>query len=166
MTTNQTDKRTTLIVDPAVQRRLMWDVIKVPTIALAVGTVMVIASFWIILKEAKSAGVELPGIYIVIVSLMGLVFISSCYVTRYTAIRLTNRIAGPLNRLKTAMEQVQRGDTSCRLTFRKEDYGADIAESFNQLLAYLETRSGTSSSGAASTGQAEEETVREYAGKE
>jgi methyl-accepting chemotaxis protein len=139
MTTEQESRRTTLIIDPALQQRLIKDATWVPTLALIVGTIMILVSLWIILQGAESAGVDLPWIYVLLVSMVGLVFIASCYVTRSTAVRLSNQIAGPLFRLGQAMERAQKGDMDCRLEFRKDDYLHQTGEVFNGLLAHMKT---------------------------
>ena len=47
---------------------------------------------------------------------------------------LTNRIAGPLFRLKTHMDEMAEGKTDSEIHFRKNDYGSELAESFNALV--------------------------------
>jgi nitrogen fixation/metabolism regulation signal transduction histidine kinase len=47
---------------------------------------------------------------------------------------LTNRIAGPLVRLKTHMDKVAEGKVDTELHFRKNDYSSELTESFNDLV--------------------------------
>jgi methyl-accepting chemotaxis protein len=47
---------------------------------------------------------------------------------------LTNRIAGPLFRLKQHMDEVAEGKVEAEIRFRKNDYGLEIAEAFNAVV--------------------------------
>ncbi|MCI5166743.1 MAG: HAMP domain-containing protein [Candidatus Electrothrix sp. GM3_4] len=44
---------------------------------------------------------------------------------------LSNRIAGPLFRLKKHLDEVAEGKINSEIQFRKNDYASEIAESFN-----------------------------------
>ncbi|MCI5161277.1 MAG: hypothetical protein D3917_04475 [Candidatus Electrothrix sp. AX5] len=44
---------------------------------------------------------------------------------------LSNRIAGPLFRLKKHLDEVAEGKVDCKIQFRQHDYGSEVAESFN-----------------------------------
>jgi len=47
---------------------------------------------------------------------------------------LTNCIAGPLFRLKRHMDEVADGKSDVEIHFRKNDYGSELAESFNAVM--------------------------------
>ncbi|XCN75369.1 MAG: hypothetical protein Q3M24_11765 [Candidatus Electrothrix aestuarii] len=47
---------------------------------------------------------------------------------------LSNRIAGPLFRLKRHLDEVAEGKADPEIQFRKNDYCADLAESFNAVV--------------------------------
>jgi len=47
---------------------------------------------------------------------------------------LTNRIAGPLARLKTHMDAVAEGTIEPEVHFRKHDYSLELVDSFNRLV--------------------------------
>lgn len=49
-------------------------------------------------------------------------------------IRLTNRFAGPVLRLRRTMRQVTAGEQVQPITFRDGDFWSDFAEDFNELL--------------------------------
>jgi signal transduction histidine kinase len=51
---------------------------------------------------------------------------------------LTNRIAGPLHKLRYHMEDVIEGKTTSEINFRKDDYFAEIIEPYNKILAELQ----------------------------
>ena len=48
--------------------------------------------------------------------------------------RTTNRFAGPIGRLRTALADAARGKKVAPLTFRSNDYWTSIARDFNQLV--------------------------------
>lgn len=58
---------------------------------------------------------------------------------------LSHRTAGPLHKLKLAMDQVGEGDLSTKLKFRKHDEIHDVAESFNRMVENLRERYSTES---------------------
>jgi nitrogen fixation/metabolism regulation signal transduction histidine kinase len=47
---------------------------------------------------------------------------------------LTNRIAGPLFRLERHMDEVAKGNIDSEISFRKNDYGYELAEAFNTVV--------------------------------
>jgi nitrogen fixation/metabolism regulation signal transduction histidine kinase len=57
---------------------------------------------------------------------------------------LSNRIAGPLFRFKTHMDKVAEGKIDDEIQFRKNDYGLEIAESFNAVVRNRIRKSGSS----------------------
>jgi methyl-accepting chemotaxis protein len=58
---------------------------------------------------------------------------------------ISHRTAGPLHKLKLAMDQVGEGDLSIQLKFRKNDEIHDVAETFNKMVEKLRQRFGTAS---------------------
>jgi len=50
---------------------------------------------------------------------------------------LTNRIAGPIYRLKQHLEDVAAGKTYEDIGFRKMDYFSELIEPYNKILAEL-----------------------------
>ena len=53
---------------------------------------------------------------------------------------LTNRVAGPLVRIKAALEEMSRGNFDVRLKLRKGDLMDDVAERINSLADSLRQR--------------------------
>ena len=49
-------------------------------------------------------------------------------------LRVSNRIAGPVYRLRRCIEEAANGDYVTRVQFRDDDYWQDMAENFNALL--------------------------------
>lgn len=139
MAKDQKNQRKTLIINPTLQRRLIQDVSKVPIMALIIGALVVSVNFWLVSRMAQASEVELPGLYGLVVSLTGLVFIISCCFILHSALRISNCIAGPLYRLRKAMEQVLSGDTDYTLQIREGDYLEEVMDIFNRLVTHFKS---------------------------
>ena len=74
----------------------------------------------------------------------------------YYGARTSNRIAGPIYRLKKVMRDVADGDLTCRIKLREHDHLQDLAQEMNDVLVGLDSRvQGL---------QAVEKAIREQAG--
>jgi hypothetical protein len=58
----------------------------------------------------------------------------------YDSIKLSNRFAGPMLRLRRAMREVVLEERYSRLEFRKDDFWQDVAENFNQIVERLQEK--------------------------
>jgi hypothetical protein len=67
-----------------------------------------------------------------------LIVIASLFpVFLYDSIKLSNRFAGPILRLRRALREAVSGESTRPLQFRKDDFWQDMADSFNALLPRL-----------------------------
>lgn len=57
-------------------------------------------------------------------------------------VRFSNLFVGPVYRLRRAMDQVATGKTVHPLSFREEDFWAECADSFNNMLERLQQTAG------------------------
>jgi len=57
----------------------------------------------------------------------------------WNALRLSHRIAGPLERFRTALDSLRRGESVKPLTLRRDDLLVDYQRAFNRFLRHLET---------------------------
>jgi len=53
----------------------------------------------------------------------------------WDTLKLTNRFAGPISRLRVALRRASRGERVAPLHFRNKDYWAEIATNFNTMMA-------------------------------
>jgi len=60
-------------------------------------------------------------------------------------IRFTNRFAGPVLRLRSAMRQLARGDSAPTLSFREGDFWQELAADFNRVAARIKAAEGVQS---------------------
>jgi nitrogen fixation/metabolism regulation signal transduction histidine kinase len=146
---NTKNRRKKLIINPTLQRQMIKDMVKIPILTLTICTILVASSFWAVLPDFESLETTFPGIYKVmfglLLSVVCLVFLSSLFITMVAATRISNRVAGPLYRLTTAMEQILKGEDHVKITLRKGDYLEDIVDNFNRFLSCLEEQHGSSS---------------------
>ena len=64
-----------------------------------------------------------------------LVLIAAIPVFVYDTLRMSNRFAGPLARLRESLRELASGDTVQPLTVRRGDYLSDLVDSFNEVIA-------------------------------
>ncbi len=55
----------------------------------------------------------------------------------YDSIKLSNRFAGPILRLRRALREAAAGESLRPVTFRKDDFWQDMADNYNALLERL-----------------------------
>lgn len=56
----------------------------------------------------------------------------------YDTFKITNRFAGPMYRLRTAIKEISEGEPSRPLRFRDDDFWFEVAEEFNQMVEKLQ----------------------------
>ncbi len=130
------NRRRALIVNKAVQRRIIFAVILVPTIGLAVSTMLVAVFCRQLLTESLRVEAELPSLIPLLVSVL-VFFVICSLVMAVQGLRFSHRIAGPAYRLCKSLERIRTGDIGFRVTLRKGDYLTEIAEEFNTTLDWL-----------------------------
>lgn len=65
--------------------------------------------------------------------------------TTIAGLVFSNRVAGPLYRLREHCEKVAHGETCDDVSFRKGDYFDDLADAYNRQMAYLRSKLGNTS---------------------
>jgi hypothetical protein len=129
-------RRRTLVVDKEVQRRIVFTVILVPTVGLAISTMVVAFFCRRLLWEALRADASLPSLVPLLVAVLSF-FVVCSLVMAVQGLRFSHRIAGPAHRICKSFQRVRDGDIAFRVTLRKGDYLGEIAEEFNQTLDWL-----------------------------
>lgn len=155
----ESKKRRVYFVDRAVQGALLLKVVKYWFLSLMVmfGVTllgwMFVSPGITILLDIREHIPALLGAFIVsvIVAVAILPFIL------LDVVRMSNRFAGPLFRLKNAMNKVAKGESVQPIKFRDNDFWQEIADSFNEVLAHIEenkSNQNQSTSNLEPTGQA------------
>ena len=73
------------------------------------------------------------GPYLVVLVMMLPIFV-------YDTVKLSNRIAGPVSRLRSTMNSIKRGEDTAELKFRNIDFWQDMAVEFNEMVSELKKR--------------------------
>ncbi|QEG41617.1 hypothetical protein [Roseimaritima ulvae] len=135
-------KRKRVLIDSAVQwaigRRVImhWMVFLTGLLSLnaflhTIGSISE-QTLWQAVVDGLRAQVPILGVMLVLLP----VFV-------YDTIKLSNRFAGPMYRLRTSITALGRGKTTRPIAFRDGDFWQDAAEEFNQLrerVQFLEQR--------------------------
>lgn len=140
------NQRSTLIVDKSFQYS---QIIPVVMIAVLAANSVLIAIFFLL-------GSEFTGrlqLFIWLVAAIEVFFIVAAI---YYGARTSNRIAGPIYRIKKVMRDVADGDLTCRIELREHDHLQDLAQEINDVLVGLDSR--------VQALQAVEHAIREQAG--
>ncbi|MEZ5964386.1 MAG: hypothetical protein R3F56_11115 [Planctomycetota bacterium] len=129
-------RRRTLIVNEPLQKRIIVAVSLIPTIGLALATLIVAVFCRRLLGEALEQDVELPSLVPLFVSILGFTLAAGAVVV-FQALRFSHRIAGPAYRLIRSMERVRSGDISFRVNLRRGDHLTEVAAEMNNLIDWL-----------------------------
>lgn len=68
---------------------------------------------------------------LVVLGVLQLIFLG---ITFILTIFISHRIAGPLYKLKKAMEDVAKGNFDLRISFRQNDHFKDVQDTFNEMV--------------------------------
>jgi hypothetical protein len=127
-------KRTRLFVDPRVQGALVVRVLTYWALCLITLTLMLLG--WSIVRTPRMFYTHLDDMWFhygpaLIASLVLLPMVV------VDIIRLSNRFAGPLVRLRRGMRALARGERVEPIDFRDSDFWQDFADEFNAIAARL-----------------------------
>jgi methyl-accepting chemotaxis protein len=129
-------KRKQLFVDPQVQGALVARIVGYWLSCLL--TVIVMVVNWRIVTESdKLWHQQLADIW----RSMGPAFVVALVllpIALYDIVRLSNRVVGPLVRLRAGLRALARGERLQAIRFRDGDFFGELAEEFNAVLARLE----------------------------
>lgn len=134
-------KRRTYYVDKEVQGELLVKAARYWILSVIVVAALTIIG-WIFITPGIATLVkfrdELPSLIgaILVAPIASLLVLP---VVLYDLLKLSNRFAGPMFRLRRLMGQVADGEKIEPVRFRQGDYWHDFAEEFNRLLEKIET---------------------------
>lgn len=80
---------------------------------------------------------DVQGQVIMLLAMLQLVFLA---ITFLISIFLSHRIAGPLYKLRKALDEISRGNFDQRITFRKNDHFTELQDTFNEMSEHLAIR--------------------------
>lgn len=88
-----------------------------------------------ILNVERIKGME--GQVLLILGVLQILFL---LITFILSIFLSHRIAGPLFKLRRAIEEVGKGNMDQRITFRKNDHFVEMQDSFNEMIQHMNVK--------------------------
>ena len=140
-TAKQLYRRRMWVVNPALQYRFTGILLAAITVMWAGAIASVYLAIWITLRTfdapSNPSAVTQLGLVGIIVT-TELLLIAPIVV--WVGIRWTHRVAGPLVRIKWALEQMAQGRFDLHLTLRKGDALVDVADAINRLAVSIHTR--------------------------
>ena len=141
-TTGRSSRRRIWIVNPSLQYRFTGILLAAIVVMWAGALASVYLAIWITLRtldaSSSPSAVSQLGLVGIIVT-TELLLIAPIVV--WIGIRWTHRVAGPLVRIKWALEQMAQGRFDLHLTLRKGDSLVELADTVNALAASLRSRS-------------------------
>lgn len=130
------NRRKKLVINKPVQRRIIVGVTIVPMIVLIGATIAVAILTGRVLDEARVAEQSLPTLGSLFISLFLFIVAAGATVV-ISALRYSNRIAGPMYRLCKSMREIREGDLSFVVRLRKGDELTEIADELNAMVKWL-----------------------------
>ena len=119
-------------VDSKVQGTLVRRIL-IHWCAFFVVTLMCVSAMQLLLGDPNKTIVERvssPGSSL---TLIGIIMLALFPAFALDTIRFSNRFVGPIARLRRYMRELASGDSVNALTFRDNDFWADVAEEFNSI---------------------------------
>ncbi len=136
MVARRKNRRTQIVINEGMQRRIINAITLVPMGGLAISTLIVAVFCRRLLSEALAADAELPSLTPLFAAVL-IFFVICSLVMGVQGLRFSHRIAGPTYRLCQSMERIRSGDIAFRVTLRKGDYLTEAAAEFNKMLDWL-----------------------------
>lgn len=138
---NKIDGRKNLMIDPVVQKKVIWNFMWLGIILMLVniGTSYFFLNQLILQIEAVKD--QNAAVYTLLQDTWQVLLIGSITLTVmilivvYTyGILISNQIAGPIYKLKKTIQRVLAGEKDAKVVFRKGDYFAELADEMNKLI--------------------------------
>lgn len=124
-----------LYIDKDVQRALVLQLVRHWAVFVVVLTGMLLA-LEALGQPGASLGEHVASLWTRHAALLA-VIASLFPVFMYDSMKLSNRFAGPIMRLRRALREANAGGPPQPLKFRKDDFWQDMADSFNELVERL-----------------------------
>jgi hypothetical protein len=133
----QQSRRRQIIVNPELQRRIVFTTACAPCLAFIITTGLLGYFCARLHAEALQSDAELPSLIALFVVTV-LFTVSAGAGTVWHARRVSNRIAGPMHNLSLTLARYRGGDTKARLQLRQGDLLLEIQDDVNELLEWME----------------------------
>ena len=141
MTAKSPDRRKTLVILPDMQKRIMRKATLLPAAALVL---LGFAMTWhcvSLIGEARANGVDLPGLRLLLPSVLGFVVAIAGLMFRQ-ALHFSNKLGGPAYRIAKHLREIRQSDGELpgELKLRKGDYLGELRDEVNLFVHWMRTR--------------------------
>ena len=130
-------RRTIAIVDRELQGRIIFGTSWPPLLVLAFASFLFAYFSRRLSNEALLIGAELPSLTWMLGS-AGLFLLAATGFIGIQALRVSQRLAGPLHAIRRTLREFRGGKRDVRVRVRQDDYVQGIAEELNELLSWVE----------------------------
>jgi methyl-accepting chemotaxis protein len=136
MSTPSSNRRRQQIINPRFQWRFLRNILLLEAFVFAVAVLVTLAADHLVLNPAVGAGGYWRGLTLTVTVL----FVLLALVLLYLGVRLSNRISGPLYRVRVVLDEVARGSLPTACLIRDGDEHPEVAEALDHALAALRRR--------------------------
>jgi len=131
------NRRRQLVVNKALQKRIVFATSWAPGLCLAAATLLVGVFSIRLYQEAAREDVSLPSLLPMSLIAVAFMFVATAYVL-FPALQFSHRIAGSMDSIVKTLQRVRNGDINARVTLRREDYLLKIQDELNAFLDWLQ----------------------------
>ncbi len=162
--TSQNNRRHRLMVNRPVQTRIIISATWGPFLILLITSGFVGVFGMRLARVAVALGTDLPSALWLLATVAMFMLAATGFIG-FHALKLSNRIAGPMYRMARVMEAIQNGNTKERVHLRPTDLLWPLAQDMNMFLKWVEASlAGGTGEGAPDTGQAQNAAENELVG--
>lgn len=131
------NRRKKLVVNPAMQGRMVMSMAALPAVAMAGIAVFTGIYCSSVMDEALELDAELPDLMPLIWLVIGFEVIAAG-VLLVSSLKISHTIAGPAYRIQKSLERIRTGDLAFRVKLRKGDHLTELQDELNLLLDWLQ----------------------------
>lgn len=143
MTSSYRNRRKILVILPEMQKKIVRRSMALPFAALVLLGFAVTWHCVSILSEATQHNVDLPGLRLLLPSILGFVVAMAGLMFRQ-AMHFSNKLGGPAYRIAKHLREIRESDGELPgdLKLRKGDYLEELRDEVNMFVGWMRKRSG------------------------
>ncbi len=164
--TSQNNRRHRLMVNRPVQTRIIISATWGPFLILLITSGFVSVFCMRLAREAVALGTDLPSALWLLATVAMFMLAATGFIALH-ALKLSNRVAGPMHRMGKIMEAIRNGNSKERVHLRPADLLWPLAHDMNTFLAWVEDKVSDGASegtGDEATGEPQAATEHERVG--
>ncbi len=131
------DRRRRILADRTLQGRLIFSLIWPVGLCLAVTAALIGVFCSELSAQAEEAGVVLEGVMSLAWTVLAFMAVTAGMIL-YGSVKLSLRVAGPIQRLRATLRAARSGDLRVRAALRQGDFLDPVSSEVNALLEWME----------------------------